>query len=72
MLDALFEAAARFVGSFLVEFVFYTVFYSIGWVMLKTITLGRYPPQRPARHNEELVAVFPIVTLLVGVTLAFS
>ncbi|MDP3539017.1 MAG: hypothetical protein Q8S26_10005 [Azonexus sp.] len=68
MLEALFELVARFV----VEFLFYTVFYGIGWAMLKTVTLGRYPPPQPAKHNEELVALFPIATLFVGLTLAFS
>ena len=68
MLEALFELVARFV----VEFLFYTVFYGIGWVMLKTVTLGHYPPPQPAKHNEELVALFPIATLFVGLTLAFS
>ena len=68
MLEALAELVARFV----VEFLFYTVFYGIGWVMLKTVTLGRYPPSQPAKHNEELVALFPIATIFVGLTLALS
>jgi hypothetical protein len=68
MLEALFELVARFV----IEFLFYTVFYGIGWAMLKTVTLGLYPPPQPAKHNEELVALFPIATLFVGLTLAFS
>ncbi len=68
MLDALFEGIA----SFLVKFVFYTVLYGIGWFMLKALTLGRYPPTRPARHNRDFVALFPIATLFVGLTLAYS
>jgi len=68
MLDALLELAARF----LVEFLFYTALYGVGWIMLKAITLGRYPPSRPHKHNEELVALFPVATLFVGLTLVFS
>lgn len=68
MLDALFELLTRFV----VEFVFYTVLYGIGWIMLKAITLGHYPPPRPGMHNQELVALLPVATLFVGLTLAFS
>jgi hypothetical protein len=68
MLDALLELIARFV----VEFIFYTVLYAIGWGMLKVITLGRYPPRRPEKHNEELVALFPVATVFVGLTVAFS
>lgn len=68
MIEALFELLARFV----VEFVFYTALYGIGWLMLKAITLGHYPPPRPEKHNQELVALFPVATLFVGLTLAFS
>lgn len=68
MLDALFEVVVRFV----VEVVFYTVLYAIGWVMLKVITLGRYPPRRPEKHNEELVALFPVATFFMGITIAYS
>jgi energy-converting hydrogenase Eha subunit A len=68
MLEALFELTVRF----LVEFVFYTVLYGLGWVMLKAITLGRYPPPRPHEHSHELVALFPIAVLFVGLTFAFS
>jgi hypothetical protein len=68
MLDALIEFVVRFV----VEFVFYTILYAIGWVMLKTVTLGRYPPPRSEKHNEELVALFPVATLFVWLALALS
>lgn len=68
MLEALFEFLARFV----VEFVFYTVLYGIGWLMLRSITLGRYPPPRPQKHNQEVVALFPVATFFVGLTLALS
>lgn len=68
MLDGLFELLAKFV----VEIVFYTVLYGIGWVMLKTITLGRYPPPRVVKHNQELVALFPVAALFAGLAFAFS
>lgn len=68
MLDALLEVVARFV----VEIVFYTVLYAIGWFMLRVITFGRYPPRRPEKHKEELVALFPIATIFVGITFAYS
>lgn len=58
MLEALLELLARFV----LEFVFYTVLYGIGWIMLKAITLGHYPPRRTEKHNQELVALFPVAT----------
>ena len=67
MLDARIELIVRFV----VEFLFFTVLYGIGWGMLKVITLGRYPPRPPEKHNEQLVALFPVATFFVAITLAF-
>ncbi|MCZ4303262.1 hypothetical protein O4G98_00800 [Zoogloeaceae bacterium G21618-S1] len=68
MLDTLFEVVA----SVLVEFLFYTVLYGVGWVMLKAITLGGYPPKRSQKHNQELVALFPVATFFVGAAVLFS
>lgn len=68
MLDALFELIARF----LVEFIFFTVLYGIGWIMLKIVTFGRYPPRPPKKHNEELVALLPLAILFAVITFAFS
>lgn len=68
MPDALLELIARF----LVDFVFYTVLYGIGFIMLKAVTAGRYPPPKPQKHNEQLVAVFPIAVLFVALTVKFS
>jgi hypothetical protein len=72
MIDALAEFIARFVGGFLVEVIFYSVFYPLGWLMLKIVTFGRYPPPSPQQHNRDLVAGFPLVVIAVGVTLAYS
>jgi hypothetical protein len=72
MLDGLVEAAARSIGSFIIEFVFYSIFYRIGWVMLKVLTLGQYPSRAPAAHNRELVAALPIVAGMAAITIALS
>lgn len=68
MIGALFE----FTASILVEFAFYTVFHGPGWVMLRTLALGRYPPRRTIPHNREFVALTPIVSLFVVLTLVYS
>ena len=68
MLDAIVE----FIAKVFLEFVFYMLLYGIGWVMLRTLTLGHYPPPLPARHNEELVAAFPVASILAAVTFAYS
>ncbi len=67
MLDALAELIVQFVAKFL-----FTVLYGIGWIMLKIITLGHYPPRLPEKHNEQLVALFPVATIFVAITVALS
>jgi hypothetical protein len=50
MLEALFELVARFV----VEFLFYTVFYGIGWAMSRQLRLGairRLNPQNTTKNS---------------------
>ena len=68
MLEFLIELVTRFV----VDIVFETVFYGIGWIMLKTLTLGWYPPPEPRKHNKDLVALCPLAALFVGLVFAFS
>lgn len=51
MLESLVELVARFV----VEFLFYTISYGIGRVMLKTATLGHYPPFSETQFEKEPV-----------------
>jgi hypothetical protein len=72
MLDTVLELIGRFLFHFFVEIIFHGIFHPIGWKMLKVLTLGRYPPPKPADHNRELVAGFPLVVLIVAVTFYFS
>lgn len=66
------EALLDIIASILIEFLFYTVCYSVGRVMLKLLTFGHYPPPLPRTHNEALVAVFPLAVLIVGLLVAYS
>lgn len=72
MLDALIEFIARLVWGFLVEVIFYSVFYPIGRFMLKAVTFGQNPPPPPHEHNRDLVAGLPIVVAAIAITLAYS
>ncbi|CAL92957.1 hypothetical protein [Azoarcus olearius] len=56
----------------LLEFLFHTVLYGAGWLMLRALTLGRYPPPRPIEHNHDLVALLPLVTVLVTIAFAYA
>lgn len=72
MLDAIAEALARFVGSFLVETVMLGIFYWPGWLLLRVVTLGRYPPRPDEPHNREFVAAVAVAALFALLTLALS
>jgi hypothetical protein len=62
--DALAEALLKAVGGFLVEVVFVGVFYWPGWVILRVLTFGRYPPRKAEPHSKEFVATFGSATIL--------
>ena len=40
------------------------IFYWPGWLLLKVISLGNYPPEQTVGHNRFAVAVFAIVALV--------
>ena len=71
-LDAIAEVVLRVVGNFIVEVLFVGIFYWPGWLVLRVVTLGRYPPVQSCAHNREFVAMVAVVVLLVGVTVYFS
>lgn len=49
------ELLLNAIGWLFVELIFYGVFYSVGWVVIKVVTLGRHPG--PWRGAESLVDV---------------
>lgn len=68
MLDAAFDFLARVVGGVVLQ----AVFYWPGWFMLRVLTLGRYPPAVPKRHNEAFVAIMGLALVLCIVGIPFS
>jgi hypothetical protein len=46
LLTIMFDALIEVIAWFMVEVVFYTILYAIGWGMLKAVTFGHYPPPR--------------------------
>lgn len=68
-LDVIAEFVAKVVGQFLVEVVFVGIFYWPGWLILRALTFGRYPPKKPEPHSEGFVAVFGFAAILVGILL---
>ena len=71
-LDAIAEIAIRAIGQFVAEVWFVGIFYWPGWLILRVLTLGHYPPSQEVRHNREFVAMVAFAALLAGVTIYFS
>jgi hypothetical protein len=66
MAEALFEAIA----SFVLDVVLTGIFYWPGWLFLRIVTLGHYPPQN-AKHNEVLVSLVGLSVPLVLLTVTY-
>ena len=67
-LDVIVEAA----GRALLEVVLVGIFYWPGWVILRAVTLGRYPPSRGTPHNEMLVASVGLTIFIAALVVYFS
>jgi hypothetical protein len=53
MLDVVVEGVFWFVREVILQ----AVFYWPGWIVLRALTFGRYPPSRGGEHNRAFVAV---------------
>lgn len=71
-LDALAEIAIRVAGQFIIEVLFVGIFYWPGWLILRLVTFGRYPPQQSQPHSREFVAMVAFVAFLIGIAVHFS
>lgn len=68
MIEALFEALFYvFSEAFLTA-----VFYWPGWLVLRIVTLGRYPPPNGTPHDNVFVAIVGFITPLVLLTVALT
>jgi hypothetical protein len=70
--DTIAEFVVRAIAQFVVEVLFVGVFYWPGWVVFRSLTLGRYPPPQSQPHNREFVAIVAFAVLVAGVTLHYS
>lgn len=69
-LDTITEIVVRAVVHVVVEILFVGVFYWPGWLVLRILTFGRYPPNS-VPHNKELVAVVGFATFLTVLTIVY-
>lgn len=72
MLDLLAEGLFRVLWAFLGEVVFCKLLYWPGWIILRILTLGRYPPEQTRSHNRYFVGGISLIVALIGVTVYFS
>lgn len=71
-LEAVVEAVFRAITHFVGEIVLVGIFYWPGWVILRVLTLGRYPPPKSHPHNHEFVATVGLVLFLTVLMQCFS
>lgn len=72
MLDAIVGFLFKTAGQFLLEAFLECVFYWPGWLFLRILTFGSYPPRPGQSHNRYLVSGIPLVVGLIIVTFAYS
>lgn len=65
------QVVAEFLTDVLLEYVYCRLFYWPGWLILRVLTFGRYPPPLQP-HNRYFVAGVPFVALLIAVTVYYS
>lgn len=61
----------KFIFSIVLNLVFYVVFYWPGWLILRVLTLGNYPPPQSQQHNRIFVSGIAFVTLLIVIAFHF-
>jgi hypothetical protein len=59
------EEVVKFVFSIVLNLVFYVILYWSGWLILRILTLGNYPPPQSRQHNRIFVSGIALVTLLI-------
>lgn len=66
------EMVAGLAAYVFVEVLLLGIFYWPGWLILRTVTVGRYPPPRGRERNEEFVACVALVVFIAAITVYFS
>lgn len=70
--EGLFRGLFRFIGQFIVEVIAEIVLHKTGWLFLRLVTLGRYPPPDPRPYAEGFVIAAGIVVWAVIAALAWA
>ncbi len=62
----------RLTGQFIENVFFVGIFYWPGWLVLRMVTLGRYPPSKEMPHNREFVSTIGLAAGLTAITVWIS
>lgn len=62
----LFDVIAEVVIKGIVEVIGVGIFYWPGWLTLRTLTFGRYPPKRGTPHSKEFVGACGFIAIVVS------
>jgi hypothetical protein len=65
------EAAIKIVGEFVFNVVFEFIFYWPGWLILRVVTIGRYPPDQSVKHDRTAVACVGFISVVITVSVYF-
>lgn len=66
-MDALLEGIGRFIANFIFGTILELIFYWPGWLMLRLVTFGKYPPAQREKHNRAGVAWFGLIVIVIGI-----
>jgi ABC-type uncharacterized transport system permease subunit len=76
--ESVFGTAFRIVKGLIKDILFDIACYAIGWLVLKVVTLGRYPSEdlangiRDDNNEDTIVSIVGLVVIVVGGCLLFS
>jgi len=71
MPDGLVEVAARAIVEIGARVTLKYFLYPIGWVIIKSITLGKYPSSNKP-HNRDLISTIGLAVILAVITFKYS
>lgn len=72
VLEAIVEFLFSVIAQLLMEVLLICIGYWPGWLILKILTLGKYPPPGAEKHNEYFVGCIPYFLLLILLTIHYS
>ena len=65
--NGIIRGVLRFIGHFIIDVIIEIILHKTGWLFLRIVTFGRYPPHDPKEYNEGFaIAVGIFVWVVIG------